>query len=89
MSCGNTLEENRSFRRSVCHRDRRSAVSLKQGNSFPLERQVLDGLHSVVMNPHCAGATAWTYMLLWSGFNEDFHKSISMNNFFYNYIFNI
>ena len=29
------------------------------------------------------------YMFWWNGFNEDFHKSISMNNFFYNYIFNI
>lgn len=56
---------------------------------FPLKRKVFDSLHSVVVNFPCKCTAGGAHMFLWNGFEEDFHKSISMNNFFYNYIFNI
>lgn len=49
---------------------------------FPLKRKVFDSLHSVVVNFPCKCTAGGAHMFLWNGFEEDFHKSISMNNFF-------
>ena len=66
-----------------------AAFSENKITMLHLKGQILNRLHSVVMDSFGESEANWTDMLFGLGFQQNFHIRIRMNNFFNNYIFNI